>query len=71
MADQIGAPFDPLLAVVVQRSLPVSCLPADCPQRLDVGPRVEVVVGLAQLLHQHVDQLGAPHFKENQKESFY
>ena len=37
--------------------LPVSRLTTDGPQRLDVGPGGADVVGLGQLLHQHVDQL--------------
>ena len=36
---------------------PVPSLPTDGAQRLDVGPRGGQVVTLAQLLHQHVDQL--------------
>ncbi len=36
---------------------PMACLPTDRPQGLDIGPCVKIVVGLRQLLHQHVDQL--------------
>jgi len=38
-------------------------MPADGAQGLDVSPRVEVVVGLPELLHQHVYQLDTTHRK--------